>query len=481
LSNLQNKVKNTIRAVSDSSRSGTTSPIYQPASPPFLAAAPLSPALTPSNSLGQTNSSLGLGKFDFEDKNLSPMIEQFTTPENAAQKPPDSPISDTTGELTGMTLDSGAALVTAMTMSEGFAKIASRPSSVAIKAGGLYSKEPTGSHLLPDPLLPPLEDIRLGQPHSALDEQEQPVTVQHDRPLHTDAKELSTYLNLLAQQLTVRSSLPWIKFFASTTTSSVSPASKIAWDPSVDQQVDLERERAALIRMSSSQRKKMVRKSRSLGEGLIALFATGQGETNATQTVEAPCQTLLKSETAEALQSDHKVSPVQPEILDATMPDQRHLRDLKPEGIETEAETSGDGETIRLDTVVSDEGNTARAEGPADIPTVASPEATSHPPASSQPVQEEIAADGPANLPDPALKVEKRKRPGRKAASVEDFELIRVLGKGCAGKVSLKIIALIFPVSLLIRVTSGRPCQIQKDRRSIRHEGDSQATRSGTS
>ena len=343
-----------------------------------------------------------------------------------------------------MTLDSAAALVTAMNINEGFAKIASRPSSIAMKAGGLYSKEPSGAHLLPSPLLSPLHDIRLDHPPSTLSGEEQPAIGLGDGLLQTDAKELSTYLNLLAQQLTVRSSLPWIKFFASTATSSASPASRIVWDPSVDQQADLERERAALIRMSSSQRKKMVRKSRSLGEGLIALFAAGQGESSMAQPVEVSVQTLSTSGTEEALGSTPSKSLTQSEVLGAMTPNQRHSDDSKPERKETEAETSGDSETILLDPTGSDKGDDTRAEGAAGTPTVAARAARNNSPAPSIPSPEEITTDKMKNIVEPVLKVEKRQRPGRKAASVEDFELIRVLGKGCAGKVSRKLIAVVF-------------------------------------
>ena len=368
---------------------------------------------------------------------MSPMIEQFTAPENTAQKPPDSPISETTEELAGMALDSAAALVTAMTISEGFARTASRPSSVAIKAGGLYSKQPTGSHLLPSPSFAPLESS-LDQPPSTLDGQEQPAMDQGEAQSLSDAKELSTYLNLLAQQLAVRSSLPWINFFASTAIPSASPTGKIAWDPSIDQQVDLEREQRALIRMSSSQRKKMVRKSRSLGEGLIALFSAGQGETDTLQPVEAPIQTLSENETVKVTGTEQYKSLIHPEIPDTMTLDQRALNDLEPEARDKEAEASAESEPICRDTASPDEGDDARAKGAVDTPTIAGPEPREQSPTSSQPVREDVVAGGTTDTVDPVLKVEKRKRPGIKAASVEDFELIRVLGKGCAGKVSLK-------------------------------------------
>jgi hypothetical protein len=420
LSNLQNKMKSTIRAVSEGSRSGATSPVSQLGSPHLLTPGPMSPALTPSNSLDQVTSlNLGLGKFDFEEK-LSSVVDQFSTPE-------DRPSMDhrVSPDAKGLTLDSAAALVTAMTADERFAKMASRPSSIVVKSGGLYGKDAPAGGLLPSPLLSPQEATK--RSHDSSRDKDfgiPPPNGSNSLKLEVDTKEISTYLNLLAQQTSVRASLPWIEFFGAPGLNAKPSGRKIGWDDEADEKLERERQRLELNKMNSTQRRSMLRKSRSLGEGLLSLFAASdrQESAPAVPTTSPSLDSLPAPVLPPIVPVLGMEGRADPPCQDGYQDNPAKLEERASRSSQPEATTIS-GQTERTCAEVADpdvDNSEAAAPDSSDVATIVQPEPSS-----------ETAKIEEAQTVEPT----KRKRPGRKATSVDDFELIRVLGKGCAGKV----------------------------------------------
>jgi hypothetical protein len=455
-------MKSTIRAVSEGSRSGATSPVSQLGSPHLLTPGPMSPALTPSNSLDQVTSlNLGLGKFDFEDK-LSPITDRFSTLENR-------PSMDRGGspEPKGLTLDSAAALVTAMTADEKFAKMASRPSSIVVKSGGLYGKDaPTGG-LLPSPLLSPQEAIKRSHESSQDMDPGVPPPNGIDPKSGLDTKEISTYLNLLAQQTSVRASLPWIEFFGAPGLSAKPSGKKIGWNDEADEKLERERQRLDLDRLNSTQRRSMLRKSRSLGEGLLSLFAAGDR-----QDLAPAVPTISPSLDSPAAPVLPPISPIQGsrDSTDLTRKIDREVIAMGTEDTETrspqpEAETPAPTEASGAEAIQPDE-KEAEAHAESDVATIV-------------PLEPSIAAARVVeSQPGEAMK---RKRPGRKATSVADFELIRVLGKGCAGKVRRNAQRIAVFLDLTRSLSIGGTGETHKDRRALCDESHHETSRSSAS
>lgn len=455
-------MKSTIRAVSDGSRSGATSPVSQMGSPRLLTPGPLSPALTPSNSLDQVTSlNIGLGKFDFEEK-ASPIVDRFSTPENRLSS---ERVVDT--QAKGLTLDSAAALVTAMTADERFAKMASRPSSIVVKSGGLYGKDTPAGTLLPSPLLSPegaskqqyqkTQDRESGGPSAA---------ISGPQPSEDDSKELSTYLNLLAQQTSIRASLPWIEFFGIAGDASAKSSGRtIGWDDAAEEQLETERQRLELSKMNSTQRRSMIRKSRSLGEGLLSLFASGNKQDS------SPLMPVSSSLDSVPVSS----GPVAPTARDAA-PLDSPPENIVPQLDEAPSQEEGprsstpvelpSGSTNSDETAHHKQSVGATGPGESNVTTILPP---------SSDAQLVPATEIPQDEP------KKRKQPGRKATCVDDFELIRVLGKGCAGKVrSMSPLILCWP-GLIRSPRSGGAGETQAQWRSLRDESNHEASRASAS
>ena len=412
-------MKSTIRAVSEGSRSGATSPVSQLGSPHLLTPGPLSPALTPSNSLDQVTAlNLGLGKFDFEEK-LSPIVDRFSV---SANRPSSDQGNDPDSK--GLTLDSAAALLTAMTADERFAKAASRPSSIALKSGGLYGKDATPGALLPSPLLS-LQDVPPRQ-------RETPQLAESELT-HSDGfaqrqgeeqiSELSTYLNLLAQQTSIRASLPWIEFFGTSGANEKSAGRAVALDDSADLQLEKERQRLDLDKLNSAQRRSMIRKSRSLGEGLLSLFAHGDRH-------DQPPAMKTPSPGLGALPR-----PILPEMS----------LSLPPTDFQIEIEKKATRESSEVPIARSPSistvptGATEPTKPPeldADHPSGSRNDAGETHPSETNAHTSPIEASQVAPVTEEmSVQPKRRKQPGRRTTCIDDFELIRVLGKGCAGKV----------------------------------------------
>jgi hypothetical protein len=165
----------------------------------------------------------------------------------------------------------------------------------------------------------------------------------------------------------------------------------------------------------------MLRKSRSLGEGLLNLFAAGDR-----QELAPAVPTTSPSPDSPAAPVLPPISPIQGsrDSTDLTRKIDREVIAMGTEDTETrspqpEAETPAPTEASGAEAIQPDE-KEAEAHAESDVATIV-------------PLEPSIAAARVVeSQPGEAMK---RKRPGRKATSVDDFELIRVLGKGCAGKV----------------------------------------------
>jgi hypothetical protein len=339
----------------------------------------------------------------------------------------------------GMTLNSASALVTAMSFDQGFAKKASRPDSMVIDSGGLYGRDSSVNGNLLSPLLPPL------QLPSPLERRELMADAKHDNgSVHTEtAAALSLYLFDLAQRHTVTDSIPWRKFITTGNPGDrqLSPGSsgRIGWNAEMEQALQLERQKLALDKMSTAERKKAVRRSRSLGEGLLNLFKERDSSAKTAPLVAAHVDSEREREKVK--DSPPLNSPSEVEISGTVTPPLQIVdcinKDLDRTPPARRVETA-----LKL---AIDRASPPQLIGESELLKPSTESASGSTSAISTSSSEEADEWSTPNT-DQHLTPKKRKTRSRKEATVEDFELIRVLGKGCAGKVSIRRLAVVFRI-----------------------------------
>jgi serum/glucocorticoid-regulated kinase 2 len=211
----------------------------------------------------------------------------------------------------------------------------------------------------------------------------------------------------------------------------------------------------------------MLRKSRSLGEGLLSLFAAGDR-----QELAPAVPTTSPSLDSPAAPVLPPISPIQGsrDSTDLTRKIDREVIAMGTEDTETrspqpEAETPAPTEASGAEAIQPDE-KEAEAHAESDVATIV-------------PLEPSIAAARVVeSQPGEAMK---RKRPGRKATSVDDFELIRVLGKGCAGKVRRNAQRIAVFLDLTRSLSIGGTGETHKDRRALCDESHHETSRSSAS
>lgn len=360
-----------------------------------------------------------LGKFEFEkSEKLKEENEEVIAGSGDANR--SSVASSGSGTKDGLSLDHAANLVAAMSVDPKFATKASRPSSTVISSGGLYGKLPPG-FAGSSPSLPPLS-----LPSSSLEMNDVGVLSSPRQAAPTDSekdivKALSGYLNQLASQSSVRNSAPWKRFFFVRTddlSSRTADQTERAGVKPMNEDMAKDKDGGPGDISLSAQRKKLLRRSRSMGEELVGLFAGLEGSGKGHEVPSSTNMTTThKPKDTKHLQEDPKPLHSSAVRSDLLQPEDLAAISLNSAAMNT---TPAVGSTNGIHTPkTASESNT-------DTETISN-EADSEQDPMSASLSPGLAGD---ILP-------RRKRRGRRHVNVDDFELIRVLGKGCAGKVGV--------------------------------------------
>lgn len=249
-------------------------------------------------------------------------------------------------------------------------------------------------------------------------------------------EQLQVYLNGLAQQPSVLVSLPWQEFFCTSNalgshtpkTQSQCHTSDAKAANNHDTLTSRDKETMALLRLSSAQRKKMMRRSRSLGEGFLAVFEAGK---DAGKQSHKAVDKSDKEEEAEVLVTPDGQD--QDQITNGQ--NVKSIENLSKEEQGKDDAMNATGTDQIQSTVTSTNAHSMNTLDSVSASAIAGVDVRNQDEGSSPPrATSKIKPEDPTSISPTAPQTPKSST--KKSVTVEDFELIRVLGKGCAGKAS---------------------------------------------